>query len=75
MTYSCRRGHVRPLCAFVARVVQIHPAYVTLLIAGDNVSRVRTEVTQYFTASEHRGLLGLIRFVLQKWPIRSEKYS
>jgi hypothetical protein len=36
---------------------------VTFLIAGDNVSRVRTEVTQYFAASEHRSLLRLIRSV------------
>ena len=63
ITHSSRRGHVRPLCAFVARVVQIHPVYVTFLIAGDNVSRVRTEITQYFVASEHRSLMGLIRLV------------
>ncbi|KAF8591633.1 glycosyltransferase family 1 protein [Ramaria rubella] len=56
-------GHVRPLCAFISRIVQIHPVYVTFLIAGDNVLRVRSEIVQYFVAPEHRRLLGLMRVV------------
>lgn len=56
------RGHIRPLCAFVARVVQMQPVYVTFLIAGDNVARVQAEIDQYFLAPEHHILLTLIRF-------------
>ncbi|KIJ41897.1 glycosyltransferase family 1 protein [Sphaerobolus stellatus SS14] len=56
-------GHVRPLCAFVARVVQLHPAYVTFLIAGDNVSRVRNELAQYFLSPEQEGLSRYIRVI------------
>lgn len=59
------RGHVRPLCAFVARAVQLHPVYVTFLIAGDNVSRVLSEIQQYFDSPEQRILLQrYIRYLL-----------
>ncbi|GJJ09118.1 hypothetical protein Clacol_003340 [Clathrus columnatus] len=43
-------GHVRPLCAFLARVLHLHSVYITFLIAGDNVSRVQMEFSQYFSS-------------------------
>ena len=62
------RGHIRPLCAFVARIVQMHQVYVTFLIAGDNVARVQAEISKYLFAPEHRMLLTLIRFGLHNLP-------
>jgi hypothetical protein len=67
-------GHVRPLCAFVARLVQIQPVYVTFFIAGDNVARVQTEISQYFLAPEQRVLLKMIRFVLMRF-LTGDKFS
>ncbi|KAF8508423.1 hypothetical protein BU17DRAFT_70821 [Hysterangium stoloniferum] len=65
---SCRpltpsKGHVRPLCAFIARVVQLQPAWVTFLIAGDNICRVKAEFAQYFRAPHVKGLMRYIRYV------------
>ncbi|KAF8511477.1 hypothetical protein BU17DRAFT_54636, partial [Hysterangium stoloniferum] len=57
------RGHVRPLCAFIARVVQLQPAWVTFLIAGDNICRVKAELAQYFRAPQVKGLMRYIRVI------------
>lgn len=56
-------GHVRPLCAFIARILHLHPVYITFLIAGDNVSRVQVEFAQYFLQSSAQEKSKFVRVI------------
>ncbi|KAI0785582.1 UDP-Glycosyltransferase/glycogen phosphorylase [Abortiporus biennis] len=58
-------GHVRPLCVFVAKLLQTKPVYVTFFTTKNYVTRIETEIARHsHMTKEHVG--DLVRVVALK---------